>query len=310
MSSLAPARVNPSCADEVCVRVKLEVKRQRTSSRSPSNSPAVESEDDNLKSSAPKQKPRGAAARSQREKEIREKERERAEAANRRKGRAERRKGEGTATLRVSTRKSNTTIDSEVPEATPTEEPAMVASASESVPPDTPTIDHKPAPARKGGRPQKRQSRLGRNQYTRDAPTPVTNGASPAADDTPNSPQVSSANGAGNGHDSSDGAVGKQTKPKNSRLQKMSWHEIRRPAGVMQEYIRKRQFETGPERSGPTTAVQSPGPTVNGQSAQEESKGEEDELDTFKKLSTQQMMDHLSRDLSRWHEIITEQGEK
>ena len=84
-------------ADKLCARTKPEVKRQRTSSRSPSNSPVLESEDDSTKASAPKQKPRGAAARSQREKEQREKEREqeRTEAANRRKGRAERRKADG-----------------------------------------------------------------------------------------------------------------------------------------------------------------------------------------------------------------------
>ena len=51
-----------------------------------------------------KQKPRGAAARSQREKELRDKERERerAEAANRRKGRFERRRAEGTRHLSTS----------------------------------------------------------------------------------------------------------------------------------------------------------------------------------------------------------------
>lgn len=83
--------------------MKLEVKRQRTSSRSPSNSPVIESEDDSTKASAPKQKPRGAAARSQREKEQREKEREqeRTEAANRRKGRAERRKADGISQMVV-----------------------------------------------------------------------------------------------------------------------------------------------------------------------------------------------------------------
>ena len=83
--------------DKLCHRTKPEVKRQRTSSRSPSNSPVIESEDDSTRASAPKQKPRGAAARSQREKEQREKEREqeRTEAANRRKGRAERRKADG-----------------------------------------------------------------------------------------------------------------------------------------------------------------------------------------------------------------------
>jgi hypothetical protein len=84
-------------ADKLCHRIKPEVKRQRTSSRSPSATPVLESEDDSTKTSSSKQKPRGAAARSQRDKEHREKEREkeRTEAANRRKGRAERRKADG-----------------------------------------------------------------------------------------------------------------------------------------------------------------------------------------------------------------------
>lgn len=96
--SIAASQTTGISADKLCHRTKPEIKRQRTGSRSPSNSPVLESEDDSTKASAPKQKPRGAAAKSQREKEQRDKEREnqRNEAANRRKGRAERRKGDGT----------------------------------------------------------------------------------------------------------------------------------------------------------------------------------------------------------------------
>ncbi|KAF2267702.1 hypothetical protein CC78DRAFT_530512 [Lojkania enalia] len=279
---------------------KLEVKRQRTSSRSPSNSPVIESEDESSKTAATKQKPRGAAARSQREKEQRDKERERAEAANRRKGRAERRKGE----------------DIEESQPTPTEEPAMAASASESAPPDTPTADPKPAPPpRKSGRPpQKRPGRLGRNQYTRDAPTPATNGTSPAPNqDTPNSPQISITNGAGNGHDSSDGAAGhKSGKNKNWRLEKLSWNDIKRPAGVMQNYIAQRQVEMAVEKKSPAPFVQSPA-AVNGEHGRESPDGQkpdEDDVEVFKKLSTLQMMDDLSREIVHWQRMIAEQTEK
>ncbi|KAF2714319.1 hypothetical protein K504DRAFT_367076 [Pleomassaria siparia CBS 279.74] len=245
--------------------IKQESKRQRTSSRSPSNSPVVESEDEALVSSSAKQKPRGAAARSQREKELRDKERERerAEAANRRKGRAERRKAE----------------------------------------------DLKPTPVpRKSGRPpQKRQSRLGRNQYTRDAPTPATNGASPAPNaDTPGSPQVSVTNGVSNGHDSSDGAVAtKPVKAKNWRLEKLSWNDIRRPAGVMQNYIAQRQVEMAGEKNTTAPAVQSPAAT-NGVQV----KSDRDDVEAFKGLSTVQMMDDLSRELVHWQRMIKEQNEK
>lgn len=97
-------------ADRLCHRNKPEIKRQRTGSRSPSGSPVLESEDEGTRASALRQKPRGAAARSQHQKEQREKEKEkeRNEAASRRKGRAERRKGEGKlAAHDVSNKKAN-----------------------------------------------------------------------------------------------------------------------------------------------------------------------------------------------------------
>ena len=37
---------------------------------------------------------------------------------------------------------------------------------------------------------------------------------------------------------------------------------------------------------------------------------EDDGLDSFKKLSTLQMMDHLSRDLTHWQQMIAERNEK
>ncbi|KAF2631518.1 hypothetical protein BU25DRAFT_332235 [Macroventuria anomochaeta] len=242
---------------------KPEVKRQRTGSRSPSNSPVLESEDDSTKASAPKQKPRGAAARSQREKEQREKEREqeRTEAANRRKGRAERRKADGT---------SETVVQ-------------MC-----------------------GRPPQKSRGRLGRNQYSRDTLS-AANGAS-LANDVVNSPQPSGTNGNSNGHESSDGATGhKTTKSKNSRLHKLSWNDIMRPAGAMQSYIAQRQVEMAGEKASPAPAVQ---PPTNGEQYQAESKHEDTELSVFKDLSTTQMMDHLSRDLVHWQKMIIEQKEK
>lgn len=275
---------------------KPEVKRQRTSSRSPSNSPVIESEDDSTKASAPKQKPRGAAARSQREKEQREKEREqeRTEAANRRKGRAERRKAD----------------EPEASEATPTptDEPAAPAIVSASAPPEAPMDSSKPTPApRRGGRPpQKSRGRLGRNQYSRDAFT-GTNGASPA-NDIANSPHASGTNGNSNGHESSDGATGHKTsKTKNTRLHKLSWNDIMRPAGAMQSYIAQRQVEMAGDKANTAPAVQ---PPTNGEQHEAEAKNDDADLSDFKELSTTQMMDHLSRDLVHWQKMITEHKER
>ncbi|KAH6643555.1 hypothetical protein C7974DRAFT_438477 [Boeremia exigua] len=280
---------------------KPEVKRQRTSSRSPSDSPVIESEDDSTRASAPKQKPRGAAARSQREKEQREKEREheRTEAANRRKGRAERRKAD-----------ADNEAEPEASEATPTptEEPTVSAITSASAPPEAPVESLKPTPtARRGGRPpQKPRGRLGRNQYSRDAASAV-NGASPA-NDTVNSPHLSGTNGNSNGHESSDGANGHKTaKSKNSRLHKLSWNDIVRPAGAMQSYIAQRQVEMAGEKTSPAPAVQ---PPTNGEHHVPEAKQDENELSAFKQLTTIQMMDSLSRDLVYWQKRVTEQKER
>jgi hypothetical protein len=182
---------------------------------------------------------------------------------------------------------------------------------SESAPPEIAISDSKPPPApRRGGRPpQKVRGRLGRNQYSRDT-VPATNGISPA-NDAPHSPQPSATNGISNGHDSSDGAVGgKPTKSKNWRLQKLSWNDIRRPAGAMQNYIAQRQVEMAGEKLVPP-AVQLATALTNGVSMrEEEAKQVEGDLDKFKGLSTTQMMDHLSRDLVHWQQMITQRGDK
>lgn len=207
-----------------------------------------------------------------------------------------------------------TKADIEMTEPTPTEDPPVPVAVSESVPPDTPTTEPKPAPpAKRGGRPpgKGRGGRGGRNAHPRDAPTPVTNGASPAANDTPNSPQIGVVNGTGNGHESSDGTGATSSKParsKNWRLEKLSWHDIRRPAGAMQNYIAQRQVEMAVEKHSPAPAVETPS-ALNGGQNQEEAKIE-DGLDVFKKLSTLQMMDDLSRDLVHWQRMVAEQNEK
>ena len=182
------------------------------------------------------------------------------------------------------------------------------------MPPETPNADIKPSTVpRRGGRPpQKSRGRLGRNQYSRDT-VPAVNGDSPA-NDTPQSPQTNVTNGAGNGHESSDGAVAgtKATKSKNWRLQKLSWNEIRRPAGVMQSYIAQRQVEmAGEKRSSPAPAVQS-AKSTNGEANHEESNEGDMEADLvkFRTLSTTQMMDFLSRDLVHWQQMTTQSLEK
>ena len=142
---------------------------------------------------------------------------------------------------------------------------------------------------------------------------PATNGTSPK-NDTTNSPQASATNGASNGHDSSDGTAGqKPSKTKNWRLQKLSWNDIRRPAGAMQTYIAQRQVDmaTGEKNASLAPAVQPASAVTNGGIRQEEAKDDVDtDLAKFRDLSTTQMMDFLSRDLVHWQQMISEPTEK
>lgn len=201
--------------------------------------------------------------------------------------------------------------DPEDPEPAPTpvvEEPMMPPQATETTPPEPTAIEPKPAPApRRGGRPpQKSRGRLGRNQYSRDT-VPATNGTSPK-NDVAQSPQAVATNGASNGHDSSDGTTGnKPTKTKNWRLQKLSWNDIRRPAGAMQSYIAQRQVEmaTAEKHVSLAPAVQPATAATNG-----DTKDDDADLARFKDLSTTQMMDFLSRDLMHWQQMISEPTDK
>jgi hypothetical protein len=140
------------------------------------------------------------------------------------------------------------------------------------------------------------------------------NGGSPARDIAP-SPQASATNGVSNGHDSSDGtgtgtAGAKPTKTKNWRLQKLSWNDIRRPAGAMQNYIAQRQVEMAGEKLVTAPAVQPTTALTNGAPAREETQAADGDMDKFKHLSTTQMMDHLSRDLVHWQQMITQPSDK
>jgi hypothetical protein len=79
----------------------------------------------------------------------------------------------------------------------------------------------------------------------------------------------------------------------------------------MQNYIAQRQVEMAGEKSSPAPPVQSPTVT-NGDQSQEETntKTEGDDLGIFKKLSTLEMMDDLSRELVHWQQMIVRQREK
>jgi hypothetical protein len=78
----------------------------------------------------------------------------------------------------------------------------------------------------------------------------------------------------------------------------------------MQNYISQRQVEMAGERPAP--AVQDPSAMTNGVQERNGTNGNsvEEDMDRFTTLSTLQMMDHLSRDLTHWQQMITEPTEK
>lgn len=72
----------------------------------------------------------------------------------------------------------------------------------------------------------------------------------------------------------------------------------------MQNYITQRQVEMAGEKTT-APAVQAAAP-VNGE--RDQTSG--DTIDAFKKLSTLQMMDDLSRELVHWQQMVAQHTEK
>lgn len=78
----------------------------------------------------------------------------------------------------------------------------------------------------------------------------------------------------------------------------------------MQNYIAQRQVDMAGEKLITAPAVQPPAATTNGVTPPDDDKEELDDLEKFKKLSTTEMMDYLSRDLIRWQQSITQPNDK
>jgi hypothetical protein len=78
----------------------------------------------------------------------------------------------------------------------------------------------------------------------------------------------------------------------------------------MQNYIAQRQVEMAGEKPVASPAVQPATATTNGVKAPDVAKANDTNLDIFKHLSTTQMMDHLSRDLVHWQQMISQSGPK
>ncbi|KAB2580138.1 Zinc finger PHD-type protein [Lasiodiplodia theobromae] len=312
--------------------VKQGIKRQRTgsgSSSSPAPSEGLDSDDDGRSksnSASQKQKPRGAAARSQQERiarEQKEKERERAEAAGKRKGRADRRRGEDMETE---------TTARETPNESEQQENEPPANQTRETP--TAPAPNAKRPGKSGG--QKRGgNRVGRNQYTRDrdlnsvdkAPgSPGRNGVRNHKDKDEEGSPVNGTDTAANGSGSDVPAVGRPTKNGKkmgvSKLDKISWKDMNGTASHMLEYISRVQVEMASEKTTTTTSAiavvktlqvingtttDKLAPTDGSNGLAKPTDGKEENYDTLNSL---EMMDVLTRNLVLWQQKFGEHRDK
>ncbi|KAK1750266.1 putative histone deacetylase complex subunit cti6 [Echria macrotheca] len=269
-------------------------KRQRASSGSASPSPAKEADDSDdgalTRNGSGKSKSRnGTGARNQRAEkpsEREERERQRIEAANKRKGRAERRRAEGmSATILVKASEAHMDTDSDPSEelplaaravttrntvtssstlhvassATPAVVPAANTNGADTTlpatvepPPASQTTDT-PSPSIAPTRIDKKRShkKKGRNQYTRDDDSPARSQSRDIQKDD-NTPS------GGNGRGVGDKPHGKA---KGGMSSKITMTDMKRKAAALLDFISRTQVELAGE-TAPDTGENSP--KVNG----------------------------------------------
>ncbi|ORY60606.1 uncharacterized protein BCR38DRAFT_459648 [Pseudomassariella vexata] len=190
------ARIPSTTADYRPCRQLVNIKRQRTNSKSPSPLGAQallasredSDEEDGVRNGALKKATRNVARthreRTERDERREEQERKRAEAASKRKGRAERRRADGiTATTTIVVKVSEADMDVDI-DSDPSEEIPLAARvaanrttesvqppdppASSQPVPDTPPAEKVPTSSHKRKAASQHKKGKGRNQYTKD----------------------------------------------------------------------------------------------------------------------------------------------
>ncbi|KAH0538700.1 hypothetical protein FGG08_004717 [Glutinoglossum americanum] len=338
-----------------------ESKRQRTTSNSPSplpgpthhtNSRIGDSDDDapsnkNSVSSGGK-RIRGAASRNHREKEPRdrekEKEKERADAAGRRKGRAERRRGDDSDPSDEFPLSRTASTKGIIETASQLLEPPVSSQPPPNTPPtnNTPPVTSTSNSHRKTGRPPARRGRVGRNQYTKDrdlhndavtgengvaaSPNRSQSRDGPPLDDGPTA--NAHVNGNHHSHSNGQGPVisndgSKPSKPRYMHPQRTTMNEMKRRVAAILEFISRTQVEMAGEHTPPTGGSSSSMTTatvtalrgisealpgylmVNGNSS-----GLGGEERDFGEMTSLEMMDILTRKLVLWQKEFGKYGEK
>ncbi|KAH7235840.1 hypothetical protein BKA59DRAFT_287418 [Fusarium tricinctum] len=300
--------VNARPRDEklASLRNPISVKRQRTSSRSPSppteptEEPSHNESDDEISTRNGAKKVRNN--KNQRLKSEKEdKERQRQEAADKRKGRAERRRGD----------------DSDPPEETPPAVTKPPAAKSVETPvimdtpvplqpvPDTPPTNNQPISSthKRSGRTIQKKGK-GRNQYTRDRDA---DGESPARsmsrdlqkngdEPTPSHPKPISEHRYG--------------KSKPAMHHKLNMVDMKRRVGAILDFISRTQVDLAAEAlpvpNGDANIVEASPLRISGPEASESGRTRESsEGKEFKDLNCMEMMDVLTRDMVKWQNQYT-----
>ncbi|KAF7592621.1 hypothetical protein BBP40_012643 [Aspergillus hancockii] len=316
---------------------KQTTKRPRTSSPSPSavsnkqsnstSQPA--SEDEKAKAVTNGTRRQRAASRGQRDKETKdaeEPEAEQPEIMNRRKGRPERRKGDGPDSDHETGSPTRTAANNPEPRQP---SPDVGAPAPEPTPARPSTRKSGRPPARRGGR-------VGRNQYTRDRDA-NGNGDSSYMMNSPrrgqshdtggDSPRVGGVNGTYlNGSE-----LGKPSRPRYMN-QRTTMNEMKRRVAAILEFISRMQVEmasAGESITPPETLDQinsilmkavseqlenaAPSTASDADSSTATTDGDARTLLTekdFKDLSSVEMMDVLTRHLLKWQQEYGKFGER
>lgn len=330
-------------------QIESIIKRQRTNSKSPSPSAdqapmesREESEDESSTRNGVSKKSSRNNVRTRREKTEREErreeqERKRLEAANKRKGRAERRRADGmtaatTTTAKLHNANAGLDLDSDPSDEMPSSTRAAVSRTTESVQPPDPPVSSQPAPDtppanpppsashKKKAAPQPRKK--GRNQYTKDRDTnehedsPARSMSRDIArnqDDHHVAHTKPSINEPHNKHSNS--------KAKGSMSSKITMSDLKRRANHLLEFISRTQVELAneplSEKNSPHqratddgTAADMPPIHINGTQSSDEKDCRDltaTKLPTlavpskdFKDMTCVEMMDSLTRDLVKW----------
>ncbi|CAM1501717.1 Fc.00g037010.m01.CDS01 [Cosmosporella sp. VM-42] len=306
----------------ISLRNVPSVKRQRTSSRSPSPPPVepvmpvkpVEvpsREESDGETDARNGLKKARNGKNQREKtEKEDKERQRQEAATKRKGRAERRRGEDSDP-------SEEAITITAPPATKSAEPPtpVVVEPPPPVPepvPDTPPPAHPPPASshKRGGRGHHKRGK-GRNQYTRDRDGDHSH--SPARSMS-RDVQRNGDESATTGHSKSSTDHKHGSRSKSSMATKLSMLDMKRRVGAIMDFISRTQVDLAAEAlpvpttsSGQSSPEKIPVPQVNGNSEKQAdttdnaaTTPESTNAREFKDLNCMEMMDILTRDMVKW----------